>query len=104
MDEKDSVLGGNTFASGFRLKNGKRWAREEKRYQVREDHVDIMAAGLYDTGEPWKHLKPCHVIVLHFRKSILSAGWRIDRDRQEWMLGREFKELCQESLQERDLN
>ena len=23
MDEKDSVLGGNIFASGFRLKNGK---------------------------------------------------------------------------------
>ena len=54
--------------------------------------MDVMAAGLYDTGEPRKHLKPCNVIVLHFRKPILSVGWRIDREGQEWMLGREFKE------------
>lgn len=36
MDEKDGVLGGNPFASGLRLKNGKRWAREEERDQIRE--------------------------------------------------------------------
>ena len=65
-----------------------------------------MAAGLYDTGEPRKHLKPCNVIVLHFRKSILSVGWRIDREGQEWMLGREFKEgreMSQVTIREKSI-
>ena len=67
------------------------------------EHVNIMAGRLYDTGEPWQHLKSCNVIVLHFRKVILSVGWEIDGKWQEWMVGGQFKELCQESLQERNL-